>query len=62
MFEAIYKIFTMPADFRDTIVEWKSKRFSNEKIKPPITANNRLPARLVLQNNSRIREHFKEPA
>ena len=52
----------MPADFRDTIVEWKSKRFSNEKIKPVITANNRLPPRLVLQNNSRIREHFKEPA
>ena len=48
MFEAIYKIFTMPVDFRDTIVEWKSKRFSNEKIKPPITANNRLPPRLVL--------------
>ena len=33
---------------------------SNEKIKPPITANQSLSPKLMWVNNSRIRAEFKE--
>ena len=32
---------------------------SNEKIKPPITANYSLPLKLIWMNNSKIRVEFK---
>ena len=36
------------------MVQLKSKELSNEKIKPPITANSSLSPKLTRMNNSRI--------
>ena len=49
----------MPARLTDTIVEWKSKGLSNEKIKPPITANYNLFPKHIWMNNSKMRVRFK---
>ena len=48
----------MLAGLPDTIVEWESKGVSNEKIKPPITANHSLSLKLTWINNSKIRVIF----
>ena len=42
----------------ETIVAWKSKGFSNEKIKPPATANNS-PSLKMKWYNSKIRVELK---
>ena len=36
IFLPIFNTLTMPAILADTIVEWKSRGLSNEKIRPPI--------------------------
>ena len=36
------------------MVQWESKELSNEKIKPPITANSSLSPKLTRMNNSRV--------
>ena len=51
----------MSAGLTGTIIEWGSKKLSNEKIKPPLTANHTLFLKLVWMNNSRIRD-LKEAA
>lgn len=40
--------------FRDTFAKWESKGFSNDKIRPSSTANNRFSLKLTWMNNSRI--------
>ena len=57
--QPIYNTFTTPAGLKDTIVEWKSKGLSNEKIKTPITANNSFSPKLVWTNNWKARVRFK---
>ena len=42
-----------------TVSEWESKGLSNQKIKPPYTANKSLSPKFVWMNNSRIRLEFK---
>ena len=49
----------MSAGLTATIIEWGSKKLPNEKIKPPLTANQILFLKLVWMNNSRIRVRFK---
>ena len=49
----------MPAGLIDAIVECESKALSNEKIRPPITANHSLSPKLIWINNSGIRVRFK---
>ena len=45
----------MSAGITETIVEWESKWFSNEKIKPPVTANHSLSGKPIWMNDSSIR-------
>ena len=49
----------MPASIKITIVKWESKWLLNEKIKPPITANNSLSPKLSWMNNSKVTVEFK---
>ena len=39
IFQPIYKTITTFSGLEDTISEWESKGLSNEKFKPPYTAN-----------------------
>ena len=56
----IFKTFTTPVGFRHAIVEGKSKGVSNEKIKPPITANYSHSQKPMRVNNSEISVRFTE--
>ena len=49
----------MSAVLADTIVEWKSRGLSNEKIRPPINANHSISPKQRWMNNSIIRVDFK---
>ena len=60
IFQPIYKTIIIFSDLPRTISEWNSKGLSNEKIKPPYTANKCLSSKLIWMNNSRIRLKFKE--
>ena len=59
IFQQLYKTFKMPVGITNKIIDWESKGLSNEKIKPPITANYSLPLKLIWMNNSKIRVEFK---
>ena len=59
MYQPILKTITTFSGLQDTISEWKSKRLSNEKFKPPHTANNSLSRKLVWMNKSRIILEFQ---
>ena len=41
----------MPTGLTETIVTWKSKGISNEKIRSPATSNNGLYLKLTLYNS-----------
>ena len=59
MLKQIFKTFTTPAGLRDSIIKWESKGVTNEKIKPPFTANYHcLSANLTWMNNSKMRVKF----
>ena len=49
----------MPAGTTDTIMESESKEMSNEKTKPPITANNSFSPKLKWMHNLEIKVEFK---
>ena len=49
----------MPAGVTDTIKEWESTGFPNEKIKPPIVANNSFSPKLRYINNLKINVESK---
>ena len=49
----------MPSVLTDSIVEWKSNRLSNEKIKPPTAANNSFSTKMRWINNSKLRVELK---
>ena len=55
-------MFKMTAALSDTIVQWESKKLSNEGIKPFITGNNSISSKLKWMDNSGLREEFKEAA
>ena len=46
IFQLSFNTFTMPAGFTGTIVESESKRLSNDKTKPAISANNSLSLKM----------------
>ena len=58
IFQPIYKTIKTISGLKDTISEWESKGFSNEKFKPPHRANKVLSPKL-LWNNSRLRLGFE---
>ena len=58
IFQPIYKTITTFSDLSYIISEWKSKVQSNENFKPPYTANESLPPKL-LWNKSRLRLRFE---
>ena len=47
IYEPIYKTITTFYDLKDTISEWESKGLSNEKSRPPYTANKSLSPKLA---------------
>ena len=58
VFLPIQKTVTTYSGHQNTISEWDSKGFSNEKFTPPYTANKSLSTKLVW-NNYRIRLRFE---
>ena len=50
LFQRILNTFTMSFGLTETIVVWESKGLSNEKIKPPTTANNNLSPKMKWYN------------
>ena len=58
IFQPTDKTITTFSSLSDTISEWESKGLSNEKFKPPYTANKILSAKLMWYN-SRIKLKFK---
>ena len=59
IFQPIFNTFTMPAGTTDTVMESESKEMSNEKTKPPITANNSFSPKLKWMHNLEIKVEFK---
>ena len=59
IFEQIYKTITTFFGLKGTISEWESKGLSNEKSRPPYTANKSLSPKIARMNNFRIRSEFK---
>ena len=53
IFQPISKTFRMPTDDTVTITAWKSKRLSEEGIKPPAGPGNSLAIKLKFKNVSR---------
>ena len=60
IFQPIFKPFTTIRGLRNTLTEWESKGFSNEKVNLPYTANHSLSPKNIWMNNSRIRLNIKE--
>ena len=59
IFEPIYKTITTFFGLKCTISEWESQGLSNEKSRPPYTANKSLSPKLARMNNFRTRSKFK---
>ena len=58
IFQPSYKTITTFSGLPFTVLEWESKGLSNEKFKPPYTANKSLSPKL-LRNKSRLRLRFE---
>ena len=59
IFQPTIKTITILSDFLDEISEWESRGLSNEKVKPPFTADKSRSPKLAWINESRIRLRFK---
>lgn len=46
LFQPIFKTFRVTAGITEKIIAWESKWFTNEKVKPPTTANISLSPKL----------------